>query len=224
MHFILTNDWEEGVADLSQRLAKELADGKRVLWLVSGGSNIEASIKVMSSLPTELTPKLSIMLGDERYGEVGHPDSNWAQLLQAGFNPGKATVYPILQAGLSFESTTDRFNKIANQALAENDLVIAQLGIGPDGHIAGILPDSVAAHEQTQMVCGYDGGQHRRLTLTFPALLKVHVSYTFAFGDSKHQALQDLQAGTLELNKQPAQILRELPEAYIYNDQLGDEQ
>lgn len=222
MHFILTTDWEEGITDLSQRLDKELANGKRVLWLVSGGSNIKASVKVMSGLPSERTANLTIMLGDERYGEVGHPNSNWAQLLQAGFNPGKATAYPVLQEDLSFEGTIDRFNKLANRAFAENDIVLAQLGIGADGHIAGILPDSEAAHEDTELVKGYSGGQHQRITLTFPALLKVDASYTFAYGESKHQALVNLQQGTLDIINQPSQILRELPEAYIYNDQLGD--
>jgi 6-phosphogluconolactonase/glucosamine-6-phosphate isomerase/deaminase len=222
MHFILTSDWEEGITDLAQRLEKELSDGKRVLWLVSGGSNIQASVKVMERVPGELTSNLSIMPGDERYGEVGHNDSNWAQLLQAGFNAAKATVYPVLQADLSFERTIARFDKLANQALAENDIIIAQLGIGPDSHIAGILPESEAAYEKYALVYGYDGGQYKRLTLTFPALLKIRASYTFAYGDVKHQALADLQAGTQDLAKQPVQILRELPEAYIYNDQLGD--
>jgi 6-phosphogluconolactonase/glucosamine-6-phosphate isomerase/deaminase len=222
MHFILTSDWEEGIADLAQRLEKELSDGKRVLWLTSGGSNIDASVQVMDRLPSELSQNLSIMLGDERYGEVGHSDSNWSQLLQAGLNPGKAKVYPVLQADLSFDRTLERYNTLANQALAENDTIIGQLGIGTDGHIAGILPDSEAAHQDTELVAGYDGGQYKRLTLTFPALSKIDASYTFAYGESKRQALTDLQTGALELAKQPAQILRELPEAYIYNDQLED--
>jgi 6-phosphogluconolactonase/glucosamine-6-phosphate isomerase/deaminase len=221
MHFILTSDWENGIADLTQRLQNELS-GKRVLWLVSGGSNVNGSVRIMGQIPSQLTGKLSVMLADERYGDVGHADSNWAQLLQAGFNPGKATVYPVLQDGLSFDSTIERFDKMANQALAENDLVIAQLGIGPDGHIAGILPDSAAAQESDKLVSGYDGGQYKRLTLTFPALLKINASYTFAFGDAKHQALTNLQTGSLDLAKQPSQVLREIPEAYVYNDQLGD--
>jgi 6-phosphogluconolactonase/glucosamine-6-phosphate isomerase/deaminase len=222
MHFILTSDWEEGIADLGQRLQAELTGGKRVLWLLSGGSNIAASVRVMDKIQGELTQNLSLMLGDERYGEAGHDDSNWAQLLQAGLNPGKATVYPVLQADLTFEGTLERFNRLANQALAENDIIIGQLGIGPDGHIAGILPETEAAHQESELVAGYDGGQYKRLTLTFPALLKIDASYTFAYGESKREALTNLQAGALELAKQPAQILRELPEAYIYNDQLGD--
>lgn len=222
MHFILTADWEEGITDLTQRLDRELSEGKRVLWLVSGGSNISASVQTMSNLQSELTANLSITLGDERYGEVGHADSNWAQLLQAGFDPAKATIYPVLQEDLSFEATVDRFNKLVNQAFAENDIVIAQLGIGADGHIAGILPESEAALEDTALVKGYDGGNYKRVTLTFPALLKIQASYTFAYGEAKRQALTNLKEGRLDITAQPSQILRELPEAYVYNDQLGD--
>lgn len=222
MHFILTTDWEEGIADLAQRLAKELAEGKRVLWLVSGGSNIQASIKAISQIPNNATENLSIMLGDERYGETGHEDSNWAQLLQSGFNTGKAKTYPVLEEGLSFEGAFNHYKQMANEVLAENDIVIGQLGIGTDGHIAGILPDSTAAQEKNELVSAYEGGGYKRLTLTFPALLKIHASYTFAYGDSKLQALSDLREGSLSLSKEPSQILREIPEAYIYSDQLGD--
>lgn len=222
MHFILTSGWEDGIADLTQRLAKELSDGRRVLWLVSGGSNISASVQVAENISEELSQNLTIMLADERYGEVGHTDSNWGQLLKAGFNTGRATTYPVLQAGLSMEATLNRYNKLANQAFAENDIIVAQLGVGNDGHIAGILPNSEAAHEDQQLVAAYESSPYKRLTLTFPALLKITASYTFAFGAPKREALQNLHDGALDLANQPSQILREIPEAYVYNDQLGE--
>jgi 6-phosphogluconolactonase/glucosamine-6-phosphate isomerase/deaminase len=222
MKYIRTAGWDDGVADLTERLVRELASGKRVLWLVSGGSNIPVSVQIMDNIPAELRAKLSVMLADERFGEVDHAESNWAQLLQAGFATEKVTALPVLQAGLDFEQTLARYIDSTQQAFADNEVVIAQLGIGDDGHIAGILPGSPAIAETKALVSGYQSTPFQRLTLTFPALRQVSVAYAFAFGNTKHQALTNLQTRSIPPRKQPAQILKQLSEAYVYSDQFED--
>lgn len=206
---------------MTERLVHELADGRRVLWLVSGGSNVLASVHIMDSIPPKLSENLSIMLVDERYGEPGHADSNWAQLLQAGFKGDKATLLPALEEGLSFKRTIERYNQLATRALDDNEVVIAQLGIGDDGHLAGILPGSPAAVETDALVVGYKSDPYTRLTLTFAALRHITAAYAFAFGDNKRKALKILQRQSLPLGEQPAQILKQLPKAYLYSDQVG---
>ncbi|PIZ63891.1 hypothetical protein COY17_00040 [Candidatus Saccharibacteria bacterium CG_4_10_14_0_2_um_filter_52_9] len=223
MKYVLTTGWEDGVAALAERLGRELGEGRRVLWLVSGGSNITASAQIATTLSPDLSRNLSVMLVDERYGSVGHADSNWAQLMEAGFDAGQASLLPILEAGLDFDQTVERFGLLANKAFDKHDLVIAQLGIGDDGHIAGILPDSPATSEQQSLVAGFKTPSLQRLTLTFPALRQIDVAYAFAFGEPKLAALTALKTQSLSLAEQPSQILKELPEAYLYSDQIGDE-
>jgi 6-phosphogluconolactonase/glucosamine-6-phosphate isomerase/deaminase len=224
MKFILTAGWDDGVADLTERLVRELAANRQVLWLTSGGSNLPASVQVMSNIPPNLQSRLTVMLADERYGAVGHDQSNWARLMAAGFQAETAKLLPVLQDGLSLEQTIDRYGQLAEQAFNDNQVVIAQLGIGEDGHIAGILPGSPAAAETTALVAGYQAQSLTRLTLTFPALKRINTAYAFAFGNTKRQALAELQSQTTALDRQPAQILKQLPEAYVYNDQVGDTQ
>ena len=84
MKFIHASDWHPAIAVLQARLELELTAGKKVLWLVSGGSNITASVQLMQNLADDLTKNLTIMAVDERYGLVGHADSNEGQLLAAG--------------------------------------------------------------------------------------------------------------------------------------------
>ncbi len=222
MKYILTAGWEDGIADLTERLVRELAAGRRVLWLVSGGSNIPVSVEIMGNIPPELSQKLSVMPADERYGQLGHADSNWAQLLEAGFDAKKATLLPVLQAGLSLEQTAEGYDKLAKQAFADNEAIIAQLGIGEDGHIAGILPGSPACAETKTLIVGYPNSPLDRLTLTFAGLCQVNAAYAFAFGNTKHQALSALRDEDLPLDQQPSQILKQLSEAYVYNDQVGE--
>jgi 6-phosphogluconolactonase/glucosamine-6-phosphate isomerase/deaminase len=222
MKYILTAGWEDGVAALTERLARELAGGRRVLWLTSGGSNIPASVQVIDNISPALRQNLSIMLADERYGGPGHAQSNWAQLMKAGFDAKRAELLPVLKTGLNFEQTVAHYQQLAKKAFDNNDVVIAQLGIGDNGHIAGILPNSPAVEETPALAVGYQSTPFLRLTLSFTALRRVNAAYTFAFGNTKHRALTSLEAEQLPLNRQPAQILKQLPEAYLYSDQIGD--
>jgi 6-phosphogluconolactonase/glucosamine-6-phosphate isomerase/deaminase len=222
MKYILTSGWDDGVADLTKRLVRELAEGKRVLWLVSGGSNIPASVQAMLNISDELSKGLSVSLIDERWGEPGHKDSNWQQLLDGGFDGKRARLLPVLRPGAGFERSAKDYDDLIKKAFDENDVVIGQLGIGPDGHIAGILPGSPAAAEEKALATGYEAPPLKRLTLTFPAFRRLTAAYAFAFGAPKRQALESLQAGKPGLLEQPALILAELPEAYVYNDQVGE--
>jgi len=221
MKYILTAGWDDGVADLTERLIKELSGGKRVLWLLSGGSNVPASVQIMGNISEDLSKGLSVSLADERYGAPGHADSNWEQLLQAGFKAKRAAMLPVLRPGASFEQTIESYGELIDKAFSANDIIIAQLGIGSDCHIAGILPGSPAASETTALVTGYQAPPLSRLTLTFPALRGVTAAYAFAFGKPKRAALESLQTGSSGLSEKPARILNELTEAYMYSDQAG---
>jgi 6-phosphogluconolactonase/glucosamine-6-phosphate isomerase/deaminase len=223
MRFILATGWEDGVAGLTQRLASELAEGRRVLWLVSGGSNIDATVDVMETITPRLSQGLSILLADERFGPEGHGESNWTSLMKAGFKPKRALLMPVLRGQNTLEEALAHYRAIVRQAFAEHDVIVVQLGMGADGHIAGILPQSAAAQEKKELVVSYESKPYTRLTLTFPALKRADYAYVFAFGDTKAKALFDLHDKRLSLVKQPAQILKRLPDACVYNDQLGDD-
>lgn len=223
MRYIDASGPEEGAASLCECLVSELRAGNHVLWLVCGGSNITSVINVMKAIPANLTGRLTVTLTDERYGPVDHPDSNFKQLYEAGFDPGQATVLPVLEADKSLEETAGHYRQLAKQAFTDSDIVVAIFGIGADGHIAGILPDSPAADEEERWAAGYDAGNFKRLTLTFPALRHIDAAYALAFGEAKRAALTKLQSTTLPLKGQPAQILKELPEVYLYSDQVKEE-
>ncbi len=220
MKFVRVTELADGVAPLRDRLARDLSGGKHVLWLVPGGSNIPLTVAVMAQLPDTLTAGLTIMLTDERYGAVGHPDSNVHQLNEAGFLPKQAVVIPVLRAGLSLKETCKHYAADFTDATSRADTIIGQFGMGSDGHIAGILPGSPAV-SSADLTAGYEAPGFTRITLTPKALSQLVAAYVFVFGDSKHQALDTLQSGALSLEAQPAQILKQLPEAYIYNDHIG---
>ena len=221
MKFIHIRELSEGVDPLRDRLVQCLGDGLQVLWLVPGGSNIPLTVAVMAQLPDELTEHLTILLTDERYGELGHPDSNTRQLDETGFLPKRATVIPVLEAGVELDETCRRYAQHFQEAASQSDVIIGQFGMGADGHIAGMLPHSPAV-TSADLTAGYSAPGFIRITLTPKALTQLTAAYVFAFGDAKREALQQLRDESLSLDDQPAQIIKQLPEAYVYSDQLSD--
>lgn len=221
MRFVRTEGWDKGTQALAKRLQTELKKNVPVLWLVCGGSNIPASVEVMKTLPDDATQNLAIMLTDERYGEVGHIHSNAKQLMDKGFASKQAIFVPALVPGHSLQETKIRYEEAVRRAFAHAKVIIAQFGIGADGHIAGILPHSPAA-ASTDWVAAYETDEHTRITLTFEALRHITAAYAFVFGEEKKPALLQLRDEALDLADEPSQILKELSEAYVYNDQLSD--
>src|SRR3990167_11435143 len=77
-------------------LTEKLLDNKKVLWLVPGGSAMKVVAAVSRDLAIENLANLTVTLTDERYGPVGHKDSNWPQLEAAGFKLEGASLQPVL--------------------------------------------------------------------------------------------------------------------------------
>ncbi len=212
---------DEGQKAVTETLVHHLRNGKKVLWLVSGGSNIALEVATMQQL-SGTEDNLTVMLTDERYGDIGHADSNWQQLLKAGFVDGNATVIPTLLDGLELQETATAYNKSFEQACKAADVVVGQFGMGDDGHIAGILPHSAATQSTDQLVVGYESETYQRITMTFKAFELVDEAYCLAYGESKQPALVRLETAA-DLADQPAQILKQVPTAYVYNDHITGE-
>jgi 6-phosphogluconolactonase/glucosamine-6-phosphate isomerase/deaminase len=211
-----------GMEALSEKLLESLRSHKKVLWLVCGGSNIPITIEIMNTLRQVLSldelKNLSVMQTDERYGPVGHPDSNWRQMLDLNFNTIGLKTFPILR-DFPFRQTVLEFGRDIVTVFKESEIIIGQLGIGPDGHIAGVLPHSPAVSENAP-ACGYEGDPFTRITITLPTLERINVAYVFAFGSTKKMAVDNLKNTDLHFDDQPAQILKKMPEVYFYSDQI----
>jgi 6-phosphogluconolactonase/glucosamine-6-phosphate isomerase/deaminase len=222
MQFIKLKDQAEAVEILAQKIGEYLKQDKKVLWLLSGGSNILVEVDILNILEKEfgesLKENLAVTLTDERYGNIGHADSNWIQLLQNGFNISAVRALPVL-CGLEPNETVIKFGKNYRDLEAWADVIIGQFGIGSDGHTAGVLPNTVGV-TAPGTACFYDGGQYQRITLTLKTIRNIDTAFTFAFGDSKKDVVEKLKNQDLSLEEMPAQILKEIKESYLYGDIL----
>ena len=198
-------------------LSNALNQYKSVIWLVPGGSNIPLVVDTMALIDESLTHRLIIMQTDERYGTLQSLDCNWRQILQAGFNPKNAQVYPIL---VNDEETLAEASLRYNQTLQEQfdaaDYRIGQFGIGTDGHTAGIKPDSVATRSR-QLVAGYVAEDFSPITMTFAAIKRLDAAYCFAFGTNKQLVVEQLKENNAPLDTFPAGVIAAVPISTIYS-------
>lgn len=109
-------------------------------------------------------------------------------------------------------------------------IVIATMGMGPDGHTAGIMPypeDTVSFHEffmdEDRWVVAYDALDKNeyplRISITLP-FLKKYVDHAVLFfcGKPKNDAYQRLLAETGSLPDTPARIAQEMKDVHIFTD------
>lgn len=222
MKFLHIDNQQQGAKILADKISDFLSQDKKVLWLLSGGTNIVISAEVMKILENNFMEKLpsnlTVTLIDERFGLAGHPDSNWQKLIDAGFNVDYIKSVPVL-FGLTLEETTRKFSKNYKELSEWSDVIVGQFGVGVDGHIAGVLPNTKGVTD-TEIACDYDGAEFRRVSLTLNTIRKVSIAYTFIFGESKKEMLNTLQSKDLSLAEMPAQILKQIPESFLYSDQI----
>src|SRR4051812_7420135 len=106
---------------VAEAICDGLADGRRVLWLISGGSNIAIQKNVMDMVRNHAGDKLAglaVLPIDERYGPPGHKDSNVQQLRDVGFDPGAATLVDVLVHSVPFDQTVSFYTDVAAAAFA----------------------------------------------------------------------------------------------------------
>lgn len=204
---------------LSTVLTEKLSAGQKVLWLVPGGSAITVVAAVSKKLQGLDLKNLTVTLTDERYGPVGHPDSNWLQLERAGFSLPGARMVPVLH-GHSVAETTTEFAKHLQEYCQGAAYCLGFFGMGPDGHTAGILPGSPAV-TATEWAASYQVPEFLRVTMTPPAIAALSEAVVYAMGEAKAEPLANLQQ-ELSLNEQPAQALKKVSKLTIFNDQTGE--
>jgi len=220
MQYIKSKDYKSGARDLATEIVAELKDGRKVLWFLTGGSSISSCVEAFNIVRNELVDlsNLTVTLTDERYGEVGHVDSSWQKLIDSGFDFDLVPNIPVLK-GLRFTETARDWQEALTEVFSSSDLIIAQFGIGSDLHIAGILPESLATKE-IDFVSFYSTDEFNRITLSFEGIKQINRAYVFIFGESKKDVISELQDSDEPISQKPANILKSLPEVFVYSDQI----
>jgi len=219
MRFIPTDSTDLVTGFMAGLLQGHLDEGRRVLWLLSGGSGIAVAVATWKLLDTT-AGQLVIGQIDERYGAVGHADSNWQQLAVAGLvpRPGEQAL-PVL-TGASMDETVAAYNRVLGEELEQAQVRIGFLGMGADGHTAGILPHSSAV-TSPDLVADYQADDYQRITIAAAAIGRLDEAIVLANGVAKREQLERLRSEVPPAD-QPAQLLKQARHATIFSDVVSD--
>ncbi len=219
---------------LSSNLSKYLNHGS-VLLFISGGSVASAVVPLLlvqlSQMPLILRRRLTVCLGDDRYGLPNHPDSNMyllkknrsAKLFKKS---GIRYVYPLNKTANSLAEAVSKFETTLKQIITtDKPKLISVLGIGVDGHTAGIKPLSDEGEfnrifcSQT-LVVGYHAVDFTRITVTLSLLKQNEQIVLFAVGKEKTEVLKKLNSAVQsKLHEFPAGIIKKIAKSILFTDQ-----
>jgi len=206
------------VADqVAKSVQGRLDNGQPVLWLLSGGSSLELAVEARRAVNILAEGLLHVGLVDERYGQPGHANSNWLQLQNSGFDFTNIVPHPML-SGRDLNNTVAVYNSGMSHMIEDGYYTVAILGIGADGHIAGMLPQEpkqFAKFESREPYVSYSGPDYVRVTAGAETLRLMDRSFVYAEGKEKLKQLEKLEQ-TVPVYQQPAQLLKQMSDVTIY--------
>jgi len=209
-----SND-KEIIDFVSTVINQKLGLGKKVIWFISGGSAIAVEIEIAKKINEINAGNLVVSLMDERYGITGHENSNWKSLLSKGFEIPGASLYSVLK-GKDISETTKDFMDFLKIELERADYKIGLFGVGPDGHTAGILPNSEALNSN-ELASFYITPQYDRITITPKTIEMLDEAVVYAMGESKWPVVEKLEEN-LSIQDAPVHMLKKIPLLTIFTD------
>ena len=183
---------------ISEKLLYKFSNSKTVLFL-SGGSTPSVLYKNLAK--QKKLKAGAVALVDERFGATIHSSSNEKMILETGLidylKKKKIEFHQILE-NKSIKITSKDYEKQISKLFSKYKNKIVILGIGEDGHIAGIpaiskISEKIIA-DKTSLVAFYDDKEKygKRVTLTFNALQKFNKLIVIVLGGEKKKSLEQI--------------------------------
>lgn len=175
---------------------------------VTGGGVGTAVLRELAAAPARDAvdwAALHIWWGDERFLPAGHPDRNETQARAAlldhvPVDPAHVHAIGDSDAYSDADEAAQRYeDELAQAAESEEDahgvpsFDVLMLGVGEEGHVASIFPESPAAHESSAAVVAVHGCPKPppvRVSMTFPTINRAHEVWLLAAGAAKAGAIE----------------------------------
>ena len=189
---------------------------KTSVLFLSGGSTPKVLYEILAK-EQKLTAGAVAMV-DERFGEKLHENSNELMIknthLLSFLQKSNTKFYSVLQ-NEDIENTALQYDETVRYLFNYFQKSVAILGIGADGHTAGIPAIEEISQkildDKSSLVCFYDHEESfykERITLTFLGLSKLDQIIVLVFGKDKKKALR-LMFKNGSVAQIPARFLRE---------------
>lgn len=200
------SDTETLVQAAGDRLADAIASAiaaRDSAWIVlTGGGTGIALLKRLGSHPVDWS-RVHLFWGDDRFVPHDDPERNELQAREALLDHvdiPAANIHPMAPSDGEFGGDIDAAAAAyagTLAALAEKGsptpvFDVHLLGMGGEGHINSLFPDTDAVRETHRMVVGVEDSPKpppRRITLTLPAVRRSREVWLVVSGDAKADAV-----------------------------------
>jgi len=165
--------------------------------------------------------RVHLFFGDERCVLPTHDDSNFKMASEAMINhvpiPAENVHRMPTEEGVAPEVAI-RYGRTMLETLAEQPLDLVLLGLGPDGHIASLFPDTEALDvtDRTTTSLYVEKFESWRVTMTYPTINAARQVIVFIAGEAKAAIVKDITTDAVE--GLPIQRLGPQGEYYWYMD------
>lgn len=189
---------------LIEAIRSAVADRGRALIVLTGGGNGTALMKYLRARSPEIDwSKVHLFWGDERYVSEDDDERNEKQAREALLDHvdiPASQVHPMAASDGEFGADLDAAALAYEQLLAANadggdpapNFDVHLLGVGPEGHINSLFPDTPAVRETTRMVVAVENSPKpppQRITLTLPAVQRSRQVWLLVSGAGKAEAV-----------------------------------
>jgi 6-phosphogluconolactonase len=203
---------------LAQVANQAIAANGRFTVALAGGNTPRAIYKLLATDYREHVewPRVHFFWGDERYVPMNDPESNYRMARESLFDHVPILAENVHRMPTEFiqpETAAQDYEKTLRDfwpaALPRFDLI--QLGLGPDGHILSLFPNSSLLQEEQRLVALVSDSPKpppTRLTLTLPVVNHAAQIHFFVTGAEKAGALRASLEGQRDPQKFPAQAVQ----------------
>lgn len=151
---------------------------------------------------------ITFYFGDERCVPKDHTESNYCMVMQTLFKdgiPNNCKIYRMQADKKDLEEAAKEYEK-----LLPNSLDILLLGVGEDGHIASLFPNSLQLYEQKELCLPIIGPKppYCRLTVTPPVIINAKKTYILALGNAKARIVEQAKQSPIDINRLPVQMVK----------------
>jgi len=202
----------------AQLVNNAIAEKGRFTVALAGGNTPRAIYQWLTTNYREHIEwsRVHFFWGDERYVSINDPDSNYRMVREALFDHVPILADNVHRMPTEFiqpEAAAQDYEKTLRDfwpaSLPRFDLI--QLGLGPDGHILSLFPNSPLLLEENRLVAMITDSPKppsTRITLTLPVINYAVQIHFFVTGAEKAEALRATLAGARDQKRFPAQAVQ----------------
>ncbi|KMO78035.1 6-phosphogluconolactonase [Mycolicibacterium chlorophenolicum] len=177
------------------------ARGQASVVLTGGGTGIGMLERVKERSDEIDWPKVHVYWGDERFVPADDDERNDKQAREAllsHIDIPEVNVHAIAASdgefGDDLEAAAAGYEQLLDETFAEaaTEFDVHLLGMGPEGHVNSLFPDTAAVQETERLVVGVTDSPKpppRRITLTLPAVARSREVWLVVSGEGKADAV-----------------------------------